>query len=154
MRAEMQAARRELDLLTRSLVEIAGEVPPEALARAREAGAAFQKRVDDWREAHAEEFRSIEERLRAASEPDADALRAAARLRDSMPRVKELRDAIDALLDDRARESLGKRIQMNLQESEPGSTAERGQGPSRPAGRALPPADSPTRKGDGKPSGR
>jgi hypothetical protein len=157
LRAEMQAARREFELLSRALTEIAGELPPEVVERAREVGAGFQERVDAWREAHAEDFKALEERMRGGGGLDADALRTAARLRDSMPRFSELRDGILSLLDEASRASLERRIEMLRAESD---AAGPGRAPRRPAQAApepppaAPPVDSPTRKGDGKPSGR
>lgn len=158
LRAEMQAARREFELLTRSLAELAGELPPDVVDQAREVGAAFQRRVDEWREAHAAEFKELEERARSGAGLDAEALRAGARLRDSMPRLSELREGIDALLDERSRSALADRIAMHRKEADAAARERSPREPMPPQPRdptpAAPPADDPARKGDGKPSGR
>lgn len=160
LRAAMQADRRELELLQRAMAELVAGMDPEAIERARGIGAAFEERVREWRESNADAIRRLEEGMRPGAAPDAETLRIAARLRDTAPRVSELRTELLALLDEDQRSRLLKRIEELRSETE---APNRGAGTGRPgAPGAAPkppaepdePADEPGRKGDGKPSGR
>jgi hypothetical protein len=156
----MQADRRELELLQRAMAELVAGMDPEVIERARGIGAAFEERVREWRESNADAIRRLEEGMRPGAAPDAETLRIAARLRDTAPRVAELRTELLALLDEDGRSRLLKRIDELRADTE---APNRGAGPGRPgAPGAAPkppaepdePADVPGRKGDGKPSGR
>lgn len=160
LRASMQANRKELELLQRAMAEVAAEMDPEAIERARSIGATFEERVREWRESNADAIRRLEEGMRPGAAPDAETLRIAARLRDTAPRVAELRAELLSLLDEDQRSRLVQRIEELRAEAEvPGPGAAPGRpgapgSPSKPPAEPTEPADVPGRKGDGKPSGR
>lgn len=166
-RGAFAAERKELEYWRQAVEEIAPELSPEVLEKARSLRADFESRVQAWRRDNADRLRTLEAAMRGERDPESmQQLREALA---SAPRLQELKDAFLALLAPDEQQRFKARL-AGIREGAERDGAVAGKKQAGPAGgkaskpkdksgdgRAAMPEDAPdapNRKGDGKPSGR
>ena len=163
-RGAFAAERKELEYWRQAVEEVAPELSPEVLEKARALRADFESRVQAWRQENGERLRTLEAAMRGERDPES--MQQLKEALASAPRLQELKDAFLALLAADEQERFKARLAAIRDGAERGGQGAGGKPAGGKAtkpkeksgdGRAATPEDAPdlpNRKGDGKPSGR